>query len=62
MKKLTTLVLESEKDMLTEAASLSFQKDLDDLVNKYSAAIEEGLQEQLKSKIANVLKNKSEKI
>lgn len=59
MKKLTTLVQESEQDMLTEAASLSFQKELDELVNKYAEAIEEGLQSQLKSKISAALKNKS---
>ena len=34
MKKITTLVQESEMDMLTEAASLSFQKDLDAIKKK----------------------------
>ena len=62
MKKITTLVQESEKDMLTEAASLSFEKDLNDLVAKYSAAMEAELQDQLKTKIADVLKKKAIKI
>jgi hypothetical protein len=62
MKKITTLVQESEMDMLTEAASLSFQKDLDALVAKYSEAMKAELKDQLKSKIADALKKKAVKI
>lgn len=62
MKKITTLVQESEKDMLTEAASASFEKDLNDLVNKYADEMVADLQDQLKSKIANVLRNKAGKL
>jgi hypothetical protein len=49
-------------DMLTEAVSIAFQKDLDILVNKYSDSIEAGLNDQLKCKLAEVLKTKSTKI
>jgi hypothetical protein len=62
MKKLTTLVQESEKDMITEAASASFEKDLNDLVNKYADEMIADLQAQLKDKIAAVLKKKSSNI
>ena len=62
MKKLTTLVQESEKDMITEAASASFEKDLNDLVNKYADEMIADLQTQLKDKMAAVLKKKSSNI
>lgn len=62
MKKITTLVQESEKDMLTEAASASFEKDLNDLVNKYADEMVSDLQDQLKNKIAAVLRNKAGKL
>lgn len=62
MKKITTLVKESEKDMLTEAASSSFEKELEALVTKYSDSMVADLQDQLKTKIANVLKKKAQKI
>ncbi len=62
MKKITTLVQESEKDLLTEAATASFEKDLNDLVNKYADAMVADLQAQLKDKIATVLKNKAGKL
>lgn len=62
MKKITTLVKESEKDMLTEAASSSFEKELEALVTKYSDSMVADLQDQLKTKIANVLKKRAQKI
>lgn len=62
MKKITTLVQESEMDMLTEAASGSFEKELEALVAKYHDSMKADLQAQLKSKIANVLKKKAGQI
>jgi threonine aldolase len=62
MKKITTLVEESEKDMLTEAASGSFEKELESLVAKYSDAMAAELKDKLKTKIANVLKKKAGQI
>ncbi len=62
MKKITTLIQESEKEMITEAALGSFEKDLDELVNKYADAMVADLQDKLKGKIAVVLKKKAGKI
>jgi hypothetical protein len=62
MKKITTLVEETEKDLLTEAASASFEKELEALVSKYSAAMKADLKNQLNDKIAKVLKKKAAKI
>lgn len=59
MKKITTLVKESDNDMLTEASAASFEKDLADLVAKYSDQMAKDLKDQLKSKIATVLKKKA---
>lgn len=62
MKKITTLVQESEKDMITEAATTAFEKELEALVTKYSDSMVKDLQDQLRTKIANVLKKKAQKV
>ena len=62
MKKITTLVKESDNDMLTEASTQAFQKELDELVNKYADAMVADLQDQLRSKISDVLKKKASKL
>jgi len=56
MKKITTLVQESEKDLLIETAAKSFEKELTALVEKYTSSIEESLKPQFAAKLSNILK------
>jgi hypothetical protein len=62
MKKMTDHVKETENQMLTEAATSEFERELSGLVEKYSKAMIAELQDQLKTKIADVLKKTASKI
>lgn len=62
MKKITVLEAETNQNVLTEAVSTAFSKDLDDLVNKYADSMMDELQDQLKAKIKEALKKKAGKL
>ncbi len=62
MKKITILEQESKEDQIFEAAISSFEQDLDALIAQYSETVDESFKAQMRSKLSESLKKKSQNL